>query len=406
MVQVTPGSPWRPLAARRPDAAAASADTARRNSGVHARRVIFIDLARAIAVTFMLYGHAVDALLAPQFRQGLVYDAWQFQRGLTSPLFLLLSGFAFSIATVRHWAAQLTVSTALLKRARRFGLFLMLGYVLHVPVVPIWRMASAGEAQWRALFAVDVLHVIGVTFIGVQALVMITRSPRRFTAAALLLAALLIAATPASWQADWPARLPLGLASYLTPVTGSLFPVLPWSAFILLGAALGQLYAQRGAANLGRYANQVLLLPGAALLALAAWLTTAQETLFGSDPSSFVPGNMVMRAGTCLLVLGVVAHISRRMSSLPHVFGAVAQESLVVYVVHLCLVYGSVWNPGLQHFYAQRLGPGALLPIVAALIAAMVVLAWYWNAWKHTRPALVRRIAVVIAVSMLVRLVA
>jgi uncharacterized membrane protein len=67
--------------------------------GAHAHRVIFIDLARALAVFFMLYGHTIDALLAPAYRGGVWFDAWQFQRGLTSSLFLILSGFAFSIAT-------------------------------------------------------------------------------------------------------------------------------------------------------------------------------------------------------------------------------------------------------------------------------------------------------------------
>ena len=71
---------------------------------MRAQRVIFIDLARTLAVVLMLYGHTVSALLAPEFRAGTWYDVWQFQRGLTSCLFLLLSGFAFSIATARRWS--------------------------------------------------------------------------------------------------------------------------------------------------------------------------------------------------------------------------------------------------------------------------------------------------------------
>ena len=68
-----------------------------------AHRVIFIDLVRALAVAFMLYGHTASALLAPGYQVGRWFDIWQFQRGLTSSLFLLLGGFAFSIATSRRW---------------------------------------------------------------------------------------------------------------------------------------------------------------------------------------------------------------------------------------------------------------------------------------------------------------
>ena len=95
------------------------------------RRVIFIDLARALAVVFMLYGHAVSSLLDPRYRTGTWFEVWTFQRGLTSCLFLLLSGFAFSIATARHWTRHTEISPAILKRARRFGLFIILGYALQ-----------------------------------------------------------------------------------------------------------------------------------------------------------------------------------------------------------------------------------------------------------------------------------
>ena len=87
------------------------------SSGVHAHRVIFIDLARALAAVFMLYGHTVSALLAPRYQTGTWFEVWIFQRGLTSTLFLLLSGFAFSIATGRHWSSHGQLSWAVLRRA-------------------------------------------------------------------------------------------------------------------------------------------------------------------------------------------------------------------------------------------------------------------------------------------------
>ena len=126
-------------------------------TGVHRQRVIFIDLARSLAVVFMLYGHAVDALLAPAYRAGTWYDIWLFQRGLTSSLFLLLSGFAFSVATSRRWSSHVRLSRAFLDRTRRFLLFVLLGYGLHFPVRPSrrWsrrRPTCSGDrfSQWTS----------------------------------------------------------------------------------------------------------------------------------------------------------------------------------------------------------------------------------------------------------------
>src|SRR5688572_23886709 len=98
----------------------------------------------------MLYGHTVDALLAPGYQVGIWYDVWLFQRGLTSSLFLLLSGFAFSIATTRHWNSHLRLSDTVVKRLRRFGLLILLGYGLHFPVARFVLMSTATEMQRQA----------------------------------------------------------------------------------------------------------------------------------------------------------------------------------------------------------------------------------------------------------------
>ena len=111
-------------------------------AGVAAHRVIFIDLARAVAVFLMVQGHTVSALLAPEYRSGRLFDLWVFQRGLTSCLFLLLSGFAFSIATSRHWPSHIRPSRAVVKRLVRFSLFILLGYALHFPAA---RFAQRGS---------------------------------------------------------------------------------------------------------------------------------------------------------------------------------------------------------------------------------------------------------------------
>jgi uncharacterized membrane protein len=380
----------------------------RRHTGAHATRVIFIDLARALAVLFMLYGHTVDALLAPQYRAGIIFNAWQFQRGLTSCLFLLLSGFAFSVATARHWSSHLSVSPALMRRLRRFSLFIALGYAMRVPIAPLRAMASASDAMWQTLMGVDVLQLIGVTFVFVQALVMLTRSRRVFSIVAIVLALALTALAPAAWSIDWSRRLSPWLAAYLTPNTGSLFPLVPWSAFILGGAALGQIYARWGASDLVRYANRALLMPGALSVLAGLWLTSHQVALFGDGPFAFVPGNILLRGGVCLEIVGVIAHASRAVAQLPHVFGAVAQESLLVYGLHLFIVFGSVWAPGLLNIYGPTRTPLQLVPIVVLLISsmtlAMTLAAYGWNWLKHTHRQVAWWASIAVGAAMLVKL--
>ena len=385
----------------RRDAAASSTTSASASS---ARRVIFIDLVRALAVAFMLYGHTTAALLAPEYQVGRWFDIWLFQRGLTSSLFLMLGGFAFSIATSRHWSTHLGWSPALVKRLRRFSLFLLLGYALHLPGSQFEDLWTASDIKWRAFLAVDVLQLIGVSFIAIQLLVLVSRSRRVFMTLVLTLATAAVFATPAIWKINWTERLPPFAAAYFSQADGSQFPVFPWMAFILLGAGLGQLYARWGASDLSAFAQRALIAPGLVLIVAAYALRPRAVALFGAGPGDFVPAEILMRAGTCLIILAVFAYLSRRIHRLPHVFGAVAQESLLIYFVHLCIVYGSVWNPGLIQLYGASRTPLQTLFFVILVVGSMAVLAWYWNGFKHVRPWGARWLSYAVGAALVIRL--
>ena len=353
----------------------------------------------------MLYGHSVDALLAHAYRVGTWFEVWTFQRGLTSSLFLLLSGFAFSIATVRHWSSHLRISRSVLNRARRFTLFIVLGYALHFPVPKIAELWTVNDARWRSFLSVDVLQLIGISFLFIQLLVLVTRTPQVLTVVALILAGTVVMVTPELWLVDWPAVLPLWASSYLEQDTGSLFPLFPWSAYILLGIGLGQLYARWGASNLTAFANKVLLGGGVGLI-LGGWVMRPFATaLFGTGPWTFIPPEALLRMGTCLLILGGIAHGTGYITTLPRVFGAVAQETLLIYFVHLCIVYGSIWGPGLVQLYGPTLGPMQVLGVVLILIGTMTALAWQWNWLKHTSPKAARYISIAVLLLLAARLI-
>jgi hypothetical protein len=264
-------------------------------------------------------------------------------------------------------------------------LFIVLGYALHFPVRHVTGLASADAGQWRSFLAVDVLQLIGVTFLGVQMMTLVLQSRRVFMAVSFALAILMVGAAPAAWTIDWSRYAPPAMAAYLSPSAGSLFPVVPWSACVLIGATAGGLYARWGAAHLARFATWVLIVPGA-LVVLFYLSESHLPRAVEEGPFGWVPLAVLTRIGACLIVLGAVAHASRFITHLPHVFGTMAQESLLIYVVHLCLVYGSPWNKGLYQFYGESLTPPPIVLIVVALIAAMTLLAWQWNRLKHHRP--------------------
>jgi uncharacterized membrane protein len=372
--------------------------------GAHAHRVIFIDLGRFLALVFMLYGHTVSALLAPQHLQGTWFDVWNFQRGLTSSLFLLLSGFAFSVATSRRWGAHQGLSPAFFKRIRRFGLFLLLGYAIHFPVSRFSQLGTLTDEQWRSFFQVDVLQLIGATFLIIQLLVLVVPSRRIFTAVVFVLGSAVLAVTHPVWAIDWWQLLPGWLAAYVSPEGGSLFPLFPWATYVLFGAGLGQIYVGWGAAHLGRFATFGLFVPGVVVSCLGWGLAAVENAPWGPDAWNFMPIQLAIRIGACLIILAAIAAASQRLTRLPRFFAAVAQETLLIYFVHLCIVYGSIWNNGLAVHYAASLGPMATLLCVLLVLASMAALGWSWHWLKHASPRLSQWITAGVAALLVIQL--
>ena len=67
-------------------------------------RLVFIDIARSIAILMMLEGHFIVMALCNDYRgnEYLLYDIWRFTRGLTAPLFFTVSGLVFTYLLVRN----------------------------------------------------------------------------------------------------------------------------------------------------------------------------------------------------------------------------------------------------------------------------------------------------------------
>jgi hypothetical protein len=152
------------------------------------------------------------------------------------------------------------------------------------------------------------------------------------------------------------------------------------------------------------YANVALFGPGFGLVTLSFIVDLLPVGLVGEGAWESIPNQVALRMGASLMLLSAIARASQKITRLPHLFGAVAQETLLIYFVHLCIVYGSVWNRGLAQIHGPSLGPGRTVFYVVVLLTAMAGLALYWNWWKHTRPRLARWTALAVGALLIYRL--
>jgi uncharacterized membrane protein len=365
-------------------------------------RVPFVDLARGAAVLFMIQGHTLQVLLAPQYNANLFAAGWLYLRGLTSCTFLILSGFSFSLATVRRWSEFQVPGRRVFKRLGRYLLLLALGYLMRFPARSLAGLATITTAQWQTFAVVDVLQLIAVTLALLQLGVRLLGSPRRFMAWSFSAAAVTALVTPMASQMGWGQTAPVFLGAYLTSVTGSIFPALPWAAYVFFGAGLGVWYAQPAPrAEADDHAGSFLKI-GLAMVAGGTLLHAVPWSPYGTvDFWTLSPNLFLVKAGSVLVGLAGAIRLTRGVRALPVVVTALSRESLLIYLVHVVLLYGSAWTIGLTQSVGARLGPGPAVEWIVTLLAAMTLLAWTWYQCKRhlaSVAGLVRATAAVAAV--------
>ncbi len=334
-------------------------------------------------MVLMMQGHTLDALLAPRYQTASWYNLWLYCRGLTAPAFMVLSGFSFALASVSRWEDYLTISLPVIRRMRRFGFFVLLGYAMHFPVHRFRELQWLYAEGWHSWLQVDVLQAIGVSLVLLQGLVFLCRNPQRFARMSLLGAAGAFLLAAPLWSSTLGAGLPVGVAAYFDGATGSPFPLLPFAGFVFLGAGLGTLYKLAAQMSLAAFVRRMML-GGVALVACGAALQKPAVALLG-EPLFWhaSPTLALVRSGIVLLVIAAAALFGRFVRISPGIVRALAAESLLVYFVHICLVYGSIWNTGLRQTFGATFGLlGASLWAVT-LIVVMLALALLWNRFKQ-----------------------
>jgi uncharacterized membrane protein len=335
-------------------------------------RELYIDAFRGLMALVMVQGHVCDALLTEAARREPWYVFQTIFHGSTAPGFLFASGFVAGLPR-----APLSLRASL-RRARRLLFVLGVGYALHLPYLSFWKTVEASPAEKAALFAADALQAIAVTqllVIGLQGL-----SGRRWAVVGAMLGVLVLAAGPFVWASGLSARLPAPLGAYLDQASGSRFPLFPFSAFVLTGALAGSTLGRQEP----RLRRRRTLLAAGALLGLGLALVPLLRGRV--DFWTVSPAYALIRLGGLLLLLLLVEVLGRRGGRATKALALLGHETLLVYVLHLLLLFGGVLGPGPLVPWHARLGfPGAF-GAVALLLPVLLAAAWGWREWKARRP--------------------
>jgi uncharacterized membrane protein len=347
---------------------------------------------RAFAVLMMVQGHTIDTLLAEESRtlDSYAYSFWHLMRGFTAPIFMFTAGTVFTYL-LRQNNKPFAQNPRVKKGFKRFALLLGIGYLLRYPTAKVIDFSGVTEESWLIFFASDALHLIafGILFL----LIFLYLSEKIKLRFGFILATASIAVifiTPYIISVNWKEIVPLPVAAYLYRETGSLFPFFPWISYVLLGGLLGEFLAHNPGVHKSIKFSFYLLGIGFIFISLSV-LIDQMETFFsvGLKYSVSRSGLFCFRLGVVLVLNGIISFSASRLSDIPKLINDIGKNTLVIYVVHLIILYGCAWFPGLYLYFAKSLNTGASLGAAVFMLMLMTSMIFMIQRLKKIRTRLI-----------------
>lgn len=363
------------------------------------QRLMFLDVARGIAVLWMIQVHITNQLVDPALRSSYVFRALNLSNGYVAPTFMFCAGAGLWIALSRKGNDYLVLGRPLWDYLRRLAFILMWAYLLHIPYFSLERWLVATPAELAPGLQIDVLQTIVYASVFTLGVFLVVRHLQATTWIAGALAMAVMTGSSFVWQTD-PSTWAHPVVAYAIGPQ-SPFPILPWAAYVFAGVAVGGLLMQ--VENRQRAAIWMLGLGIVAptIIFAVKWMPFASP--YDATWWQTSPGVHVFRICGTLTLLGMLMLMEARMQgSKPARFlQTVGNESLFMYIGHLLLVYGAVGN-----YLRDALGLAssgyatiavAWLVVTAPLVAAM----YWWHTFKREQPDRARDILAVTVVVMI-----
>jgi len=338
-------------------------------------RFPFLDWMRGLALAIMIQVHVFNSFARMDVRNSGIYGLAVFIGGMAGPLFLFMAGMTFAFQMDRLERKEDRASRRWLACLRRAGYVWGVAYLIRLTD---W-VGSWPRGGWAAITRVDILNSMGLAM-AVFSLAAFAAGGRRIRG--VLVAAVAIAAVSpfvANW--DWTA-VPDVVRQYLQAGYGrGHFPFFPCASYLGFGMTAGAAVRLTDAARMDRLMQWAALIGGGSILA-AQYVSNLPYSVY--PKSNFWTDNpalIVVRAGIALVILaGCYTWTAYCASAAWSWMQSLGRNSLMVYWVHLMLVYGP-----LTASFQKALSIPATLAATLATIALMVGMTALWQWWRRKR---------------------
>jgi fucose 4-O-acetylase-like acetyltransferase len=196
--------------------------------------------------------------------------------------------------------------------------------------------------------------------------------------------------SPTFFKIDWNSFLPQAIAGYFYTGTGSLFPFFPWAGYVIAGGVLGAYLAKHPLVFKSSKFSLTLLISGFILIAISMVIRYAIILAGNEAEVNSASTNLIFfRVGCVLLLNSIVSYISLKVNSIPKLIILIGRNTLMIYVVHLLILYGSAWNPGLYGWIGKTFNGVQAIISAVVMLSLMTFMVMLFNKFKIKNKQLV-----------------
>ena len=370
-------------------------------------RFQFVDLLRGWAVLVMIETHVVNALLQVSLKEQPLFPVVTFINGLVAPSFLFCAGFALAISLHRKWMEFISFRKTFWRYIFRLLFILVVGYSLHLPIFSLQQLRALHDDQrWLPFFQSDILQVISLTLLFLVLLAVVLRREQLYIRISAIIALCIIFISPIVRELDYSSTA-MWLRPYFSIQYKSQFPLFPWSAFLMSGTLFGFWFLR-----VREMGKDALLMPRLALLAFGGIVLSLLVEII---PLSLYPNHDFWRAspefffvrlGVVLLCsVGLWKYEQRGTISSRSLISLFGQESLLVYTVHLLIVYGHTYEWSFISLFGPSLSYLECLGLFAALTLAMFLLAYGWHSMKQWNSVVAKYVQFAVLAAIVIKFI-
>ncbi|MCW8849569.1 MAG: DUF1624 domain-containing protein, partial [Melioribacteraceae bacterium] len=300
-----------------------------------------------------------------------------------APIFMFTAGLVFTylLKTDRYDFLKNPRITKGLKRAVSL---ILIGYLLRYPTYKIFDFSNISQNQWDIFFSVDALHLIGFGMLVVIFSVLVSkRAHISLNIVLISIISILLISSPFLTEIEWINIFPQYIASYFTTNYGSFFPIFPWLIYVLAGGLLGNYLYKNDGIYLKKRFSFSLSLIGGIFVALSIFFFSLQNMVEREFSYWFYSNGLIfLRVGYVILLNSVMSFIVRKLNSIPQIIKETGKKTLLLYVVHVVILYGSAWFPGFYKFYAKSYTPIETIMAVTLMITLMLAIVQFGDKFK------------------------